>query len=86
MQPDEIARGLTEAQKRALLTLTGHMEIPSCKTVSSNAYKSLNDAWGGILVATEWRVNIGPGPSHRRAYRALRLGLAVRAILENTDD
>jgi hypothetical protein len=82
LTPEQIAKGLSKAQREALVTLTVHMTIPNNPTVSSNAYKSLNDAWGGILVGSDWRLNAGPGPSHRKAYRLTPLGLAVRAELE----
>ena len=82
-----IARGLTKAQKRALLMLDGNLTTPKCLTVSSNAYKSLNDAWGGVLVGSDWRLNTSrAGPTHRKAYRLTPLGLRVRTYLENHDD
>lgn len=80
--PNTIAASLTKAQREAVLMLTAQMQFPNCAIVSSNAYKSLNDAWGGILVASEWRLNTSVGATHRKAYRLTRLGIAVRTILE----
>ena len=82
MDLDEVIAGMSEAQKRALIALTETMEVPRCIAVSSNAYKSLNDAWGGILVLSDWRLNTErSGPSHRKAYRLTTKGFAVRARL-----
>lgn len=81
MTPAALAKSLTKAQREAVITLTEVMAIPECRTVSSNAYKSLDDAWGGILVVSEWRLNPWKRPPHRKAYRLNSSGLAVRAHL-----
>ena len=83
----EIARSLTKAQREAVKRLTVRMEVPQCIDLSSNAFKSLDDAWGGILVWSEWVRNpVCKAPPHRKAYRLSPLGLAVRAILQEQNN
>jgi hypothetical protein len=80
---DKLARGLTAAQRRALLALSTCMEVPSCRDVSSNAFKALHEAHDGILCWAEWQLNtVCKNPPHRRAYRLSPRGLALKAHIE----
>jgi hypothetical protein len=82
---DKLARRLTDAQRRALMALSTRMEVPSCRDVSSNAFKSLHKAHSGTLCWAEWQLNtVCKNPPHRRAYRLSPRGLALKAHIERT--
>lgn len=83
---DKLARTLTEAQTRALMALCTRMEVPSCRDVSSNAFKALHEAHNGTLCWAEWQLNtVCKSPPHRRAYRLSPLGLALKAYIERNE-
>ena len=83
---DKLARTLTDAQTRALLALSTRMEVPSCRDVSSNAFKALHEAHNGTLCWAEWQLNtVCKSPPHRRAYRLSPLGLALKVHIERNE-